>query len=635
MPTLPMKKAAYLNYWRLLTRTKLSESERTSIIMSLPNELLIRILLDGALTQHDIYNTGFVCRRFNHVALPLFLKTHGITNPNDNISLEVLKWSPTRKGLPDALAGLNSATYSVTSSVRRLSCAFTEFRRPRTGLAGFQLATDLHHAVRRLTSFVNRLSKIQTAAIFLVDQPLDTIQPRRRSNGRKGARMEAICDWADALGELLNAIVDRGCTRLTVQYDAAIDIELYNLRVGGGDHTVAQHAQENKGIVRSKLPPSFVQWDWEEGSLATSDAEEPNTRGPLHSFPSPPPASVLKLDFFTDSYTTIVDAPFSWQPKFRISASTDPGFIGLSSMKEICSDLLRAWYGWNGLRLPRPLVGRSGDYAPCKLPHCLPASSQKYAFLERSCSHVYLVFGTWKHLLKLFGFSSELVHQKGNVLLPMMIDEESLSLPQLQALIMPYYSLHSTYPASYISGGSHPEIEFVLDADGVKTRDMEPVIKYVTNLTTQAVWQHNSKMKGGIPLTEAAIEELARGDSLQTTGRLPDPAHTSHFKEGSPSANGHRPAIAFPLVTTLRLRNLDGDLDEDPQRTLTSLCQYLNLLFPRVWRIEFPTGLLNWKEPTIGQEKEDELFERLTRALKEACSQVKEIRVNDEVWNIL
>ncbi|KAF8889409.1 hypothetical protein CPB84DRAFT_1447096 [Gymnopilus junonius] len=189
-------------------------------ILDLPNELLLDILVGSAvLSQRDLLNISFLSTRFRSLALPIFLANHGIPDPERETSFYVFEWNPNSVRVttrPDALSGL--AHLTTLSKVDRLRCFFQDADY-KTFRNTFQQASNLPYAVTRVAKFVQTLKHVETAEIYLIWDPYFV----NRERSSPYVPMAEIRRWTNAFGYLLNLLVVRGCSSLTIQYSAAFE----------------------------------------------------------------------------------------------------------------------------------------------------------------------------------------------------------------------------------------------------------------------------------------------------------------------------------------------------------------------------------------------------------------------------
>ena len=203
------------------------------MLLDLPNELIINILSDETLSLTDIYIVSCLSKRLNILALPIYLADHGITEPEREISLDVLNWDPYINVQPtnttlssglnlvshtlDALSGLNISTN--ISRVKHFKCCFQDPTTRDCQRNSFQPAHNLPLAVERTARFIQKLNYVRVAEIYLVWDPYYV----QRNKTITHVPVAELNEWTESFCRFLNLIVERGCTSLTVQYDAAIE----------------------------------------------------------------------------------------------------------------------------------------------------------------------------------------------------------------------------------------------------------------------------------------------------------------------------------------------------------------------------------------------------------------------------
>lgn len=185
-------------------------------LLDFPTELLIAILAQIG-SAADLYNAAKVCSRLRALALPLFLHYHEIPNPEDEISAYVIQWDPAheRGRYPDALSGLAIADYITKVDKLRF---FFQDPASRGSRNTFQQVFHLPYAVRRTCGLLSKLETVHTAEIYLVWDSYFTLSERSINY----VPWSELKRWTSSFELMLNMIVERGCTSLTVQYDPAI-----------------------------------------------------------------------------------------------------------------------------------------------------------------------------------------------------------------------------------------------------------------------------------------------------------------------------------------------------------------------------------------------------------------------------
>jgi len=193
-------------------------NDSSATLEALPNELLLYTLS---------FRRPLHCRpRFHALVLPIFLTGHGISDPENELSLYVIEWNPNyiqTLHKPDALSGLKISTHMT--HVNYFRCFFQE---PiNNGRNTFQQAHNLPEAVQRTSRFVRTLQTIESCELYLVWDPYFL----SRENRSPYVPIGEIQSWTDALSTLMNLVVERGVKSLRVQYDAHIDIPFHFRKV--------------------------------------------------------------------------------------------------------------------------------------------------------------------------------------------------------------------------------------------------------------------------------------------------------------------------------------------------------------------------------------------------------------------
>ena len=218
---------------------------------ALPNELLLCIL--STLPLEDLYIVALVSRRFHALALPIFLAGHGISDPENDLSLYVIEWDPNyirTLHKPDALSGLKISTH--ITRVNHFRCFFQE---PiNNGRNTFQQAYNLPGAVQRTSRFIRTLQTIESCELYLVWDPYFLVREKTVPH----VPIAEIQSWTDALSTLMNLIIERGVKSLRVQYDAHIDLPFHFRKVKLAKKILSHLS---KGAIGNS--GGLLQWEWE------------------------------------------------------------------------------------------------------------------------------------------------------------------------------------------------------------------------------------------------------------------------------------------------------------------------------------------------------------------------------------
>ncbi|KAJ3509475.1 hypothetical protein NMY22_g16278 [Coprinellus aureogranulatus] len=165
----------------------------TAALLSLPPELLHDIVGHADLPLVDLFSVSMTCRILQEICLTLHLRRGGIIHPEELCSI-VVPHGPRRIG--DTLSTLYQAMW--ITKIKRLEFRFDAETLP-------QLQTITSHLVR-ITAFIRRLTSVEETAFHLkcLSPPLDA-----PSYGD-------VAVWSYRMGQLLNVVVERGCTVLDV-----------------------------------------------------------------------------------------------------------------------------------------------------------------------------------------------------------------------------------------------------------------------------------------------------------------------------------------------------------------------------------------------------------------------------------
>ncbi|KAF9553425.1 hypothetical protein CPC08DRAFT_589300, partial [Agrocybe pediades] len=216
----------------------------------LPNELLLHILfIDGILSSNDLYNLSFLCQKLRSIALPIFLRTNGITDPERETNLYSVDWNPKRFRDPNTLNALNILPHFT--SIQHFRCFFQDpdSKSPRNG---FQEEFHLAHAVNRVSRLVQKLKRIEHAEIYLVwDEYFVS-----RQKSVPYVPMGEVKRWTDAFGYFLNLLLVRGCKTLTVQYDSTFEVPFQFKSKGAFSYLSKSSAAAIRG-------GEFLQWTFD------------------------------------------------------------------------------------------------------------------------------------------------------------------------------------------------------------------------------------------------------------------------------------------------------------------------------------------------------------------------------------
>ncbi|KAJ7240349.1 hypothetical protein B0H12DRAFT_1221759 [Mycena haematopus] len=141
------------------------------------------------LSSEALLSISMLCQRLHHLALPIFFAAHGMEDPTQNANVTMLY-----RGR-DGVSALQMALF--IPSITKLSCS----------LPHYETVHPLVPHIRRLRVLVARLAFIREMTLVLDTQ-----------GSSCGADGDGVEQWALEFGELLNTILKRGCTTLTLRY---------------------------------------------------------------------------------------------------------------------------------------------------------------------------------------------------------------------------------------------------------------------------------------------------------------------------------------------------------------------------------------------------------------------------------
>ncbi|KAJ7782696.1 hypothetical protein B0H16DRAFT_1802244 [Mycena metata] len=162
-------------------------------LLSLPNELLITIFENPKFPVDYLCTLAVLCRRLHFLALPIYFARNGMLEPFKSAFI------PLATDGQDMLAALNMALF--ISSMEEITCVL-----PHPSCTSiFPLLPHL----RRLRKFISRISSVKRVTLQL---------DARNSMCNAAGDDEALRAWSSTLGGLLNVVIEKGCTELTVRY---------------------------------------------------------------------------------------------------------------------------------------------------------------------------------------------------------------------------------------------------------------------------------------------------------------------------------------------------------------------------------------------------------------------------------
>ncbi|KAJ7904727.1 hypothetical protein B0H14DRAFT_3122674 [Mycena olivaceomarginata] len=173
---------------------------RAAQLLDLPHELILLILGHRDLPSEALLSLSMLCRRLHNLALPLFFEIHGMEGPAQNAKVTMLD------GGRDGVSALQMSL--SIPAITKLYCP----------LPHYDTIPPLFSHIRRLRVLIARLAFVHEVTILL-DTP----------GSFCGASGDGVETWALEFEDLLNAILKRGCTSLTLRYRRFFS-EAYQLR---------------------------------------------------------------------------------------------------------------------------------------------------------------------------------------------------------------------------------------------------------------------------------------------------------------------------------------------------------------------------------------------------------------------
>ncbi|KAJ7193543.1 hypothetical protein GGX14DRAFT_701115 [Mycena pura] len=168
-----------------------SQSSRPGInLLDLPDELLIAIF---QLLSEELFDLGLVSRRLNFLALPLFLAKRRIWNFSTRCCTIYLPSNPKAR---DPIAALTVALSLPHVKELRINVFRLTYIYP-----------SLNH-LRRLVSVIRRMTVFESVSLYFAIS-------KNRQPGEHHAFLQYR--WCSLFEELLNVIVSKPCTRLSVR----------------------------------------------------------------------------------------------------------------------------------------------------------------------------------------------------------------------------------------------------------------------------------------------------------------------------------------------------------------------------------------------------------------------------------
>ncbi|KAJ7207978.1 hypothetical protein GGX14DRAFT_634651 [Mycena pura] len=207
-------------------------------LLSFPNELLIIIFENPKFPVDYLCVLSALCRRLHFLALPIYFRRCGIPDPSKSVII------PLSKDGADMLAALSMALF--LSSLQDITCMF-----PHPSCTSiFPLLPHLD----RFRRFISRFPSVKRVTLQL---------DARNSLCNVVGDDAALRAWSATLGGLLNTLVERRCTELTVRYGGYLT-RSYTLSAGDPRHPkrVRRALKAMKRLFRPRPTMSGKGWEF-------------------------------------------------------------------------------------------------------------------------------------------------------------------------------------------------------------------------------------------------------------------------------------------------------------------------------------------------------------------------------------
>ncbi|KAJ6595085.1 hypothetical protein DFH09DRAFT_1273185 [Mycena vulgaris] len=165
------------------------------VLLDLPTEILLQIIENPVLSGETVYSLALLCRRLHFIALPVYFTREGLDSDSQAIRLTL------SKNGRDLLTALRTALFNFFPLVNTLTCIF-----PHPSC--ISILPFLEH-LNRVEGFIAGAPTLKHVAL-----QLDAQGSMCHSVGSD----DALRSWACHLGNLLNCIVEKGCTSLTIAH---------------------------------------------------------------------------------------------------------------------------------------------------------------------------------------------------------------------------------------------------------------------------------------------------------------------------------------------------------------------------------------------------------------------------------
>ncbi|KAJ7610752.1 hypothetical protein DFH06DRAFT_1308621 [Mycena polygramma] len=191
-------------------------------ILDLPTELILDILTRAILPTETLLGLARLCQRLYLIALPLYFERHGVDPNAKSVVINM------RQDCRDTLQVLQAALF--TPQTENITCIFPH--------PDCKSILPLLRHLGRLERYISRLPVVKRV----------TLQLDNRGSGCLSVGGDRqLRAWASRLESLLNCIVGKGCTTLTVMYGGQFT-RAYELAPPATDHGVISRFLSNRRL---------------------------------------------------------------------------------------------------------------------------------------------------------------------------------------------------------------------------------------------------------------------------------------------------------------------------------------------------------------------------------------------------
>ncbi|KAJ6510574.1 hypothetical protein C8R45DRAFT_964542 [Mycena sanguinolenta] len=276
-------------------------------LLSLPNEVLIIIFENPKFPVDYLAILAVLCRRLHFLALPIYFARCEMPSPTKSAVIRLAEDGQ------DMLAALNMALF--INSMEDITCIF-----PHPSCTS---VLPLLPHLRRFRKFLSRFPSVRRVTLQL---------DARNSMCNATGDDKALRAWSSCLGTLLNCLVEKRCTEVTVKYGGYLT-RSYTLSTG----PTKRVRRIVKAIQRLLLPRAAMEGkDWE----FQRSREQGRARG-LVSVPGKVSRSSTLTSLHIQSAVLIMPPCLNWTlSALRHCPITSLSLFQISLEKEIWSAAL-------------------------------------------------------------------------------------------------------------------------------------------------------------------------------------------------------------------------------------------------------------------------------------------------------